>query len=56
MNYFGHGGMDKWADEDVLLNEDVQKLKRKPLSAHILFSCSVGRFDHPNEACLHHYF
>ncbi|NLL13029.1 MAG: hypothetical protein GX267_06480, partial [Fibrobacter sp.] len=53
VNYFGHGGMDKWADEDVLLNEDVQKIKnanRYPLISS--FSCSVGRFDHPNEACL----
>jgi len=53
VNYFGHGGIDKWSDEDILLNEDVQKIKnenRYPLISS--FSCSVGRFDHPNENCL----
>ncbi len=53
VNYFGHGGADKWADEDILLNEDVNKFinkNRYPLISS--FSCSVGRFDMPNLDCL----
>lgn len=53
VNYFGHGGADQWAQEKVLMNDDVNKFINKdryPLISS--FSCSVGRFDMPNADCL----
>ncbi len=53
VNYFGHGSHLQWAQEKVLLNENVINLKnenRYPLISS--FSCSVGRFDSPEEPCL----
>jgi hypothetical protein len=53
INYFGHGADILWADEHVLLMEDVSRLhnsKRYPVVSS--FSCSVGKFDLPGHQSL----
>ena len=49
VNYFGHGGRIVWADEHVLLPENVARMTNKwqyPLVSS--FSCNVGQFDMPD--------
>ncbi len=53
VNWFGHGANEQWADEFLFTKEDVVGLfnrKRYPLFS--TFSCSVGKFDLPNDECL----
>ncbi|HEX3020539.1 MAG TPA: C25 family cysteine peptidase, partial [Chitinispirillaceae bacterium] len=53
VNYFGHGSEAQWAQEKILLADNVKALKNEnhyPLISS--FSCSVGRFDIPNYECL----
>ncbi|MFP4013611.1 MAG: C25 family cysteine peptidase, partial [Chitinispirillaceae bacterium] len=53
VNWFGHGANHMWSDEYVFTKEDVLSLynrKRYPLIS--AFSCSVGKFDKPDDDCL----
>lgn len=53
VNWFGHGANYMWSDEYVFTKEDVLSLynrKRYPLITS--FSCSVGKFDKPDDDCL----
>ncbi|MFP4162335.1 MAG: type IX secretion system sortase PorU [Chitinispirillaceae bacterium] len=53
VNWFGHGIDYQWSDEHLFTKEDVVGLynrNRYPLVTS--FSCSVGKFDKPDEVCL----
>ncbi|MBD3322815.1 MAG: hypothetical protein GF350_17075, partial [Chitinivibrionales bacterium] len=53
VNYFGHGSDILWADEHILAIDNLDNLRNKdryPLVSS--FSCSVGRFDKPDNDCL----
>lgn len=53
VNWFGHGADVLWADEHILRTSTLGSLKNAghyPLVSS--FSCSVGRFDAPDESCL----
>jgi hypothetical protein len=53
VNFFGHGSNNVWADEHVLRNETIGRLRNGPRYPLVSsFSCSVGRFDIPGEECL----
>jgi hypothetical protein len=53
VNYFGHGSDNVWADEGVLKNESIgQFYNRRRYPLFTSFSCSVGRFDKPENECL----
>ena len=46
VNFFGHGSMDLWTDEHVLLNENIATMYNQGRYPVITsFSCSVGKFD-----------
>ena len=53
VNYFGHGSISLWADEQILNSDALSGLhnyKQYPLISS--FSCSVGRFDSPGQRSL----
>ena len=46
VNYIGHAGEVGWADERILMNEDIKALRNSPkLHLMITASCEFGRFD-----------
>jgi len=50
VNYFGHGSAEVWADEHVLLPENIGNMQNNgqyPLISS--FSCAVGKFDQPGK-------
>jgi hypothetical protein len=50
VNYFGHGSAEVWADEHILLPENIgnmQNERQYPLISS--FSCAVGKFDQPGQ-------
>jgi hypothetical protein len=50
VNYFGHGSAEVWADEHILLPENIgnmQNSRQYPLISS--FSCAVGKFDQPGK-------
>jgi hypothetical protein len=48
VNYFGHGSDNVWADEHILMPENLGNLDNDSMYPLInSFSCSVGRFDKP---------
>lgn len=48
VNYTGHGGVSKWADEGIFTNEIVDKLKNKDkLPLFVTATCDFGRHDDP---------
>ena len=54
-NWFGHGADGVMADEHIftLQNNDIQKLyNNKHYTVFTSFSCSVGKFDTPDEDCI----
>ena len=53
INYFGHGSENAWADEAILIREQLANFHNKgryPLVCS--FSCSVGHFDSPDATSL----
>ena len=53
VNWFGHGSANQLADEVLFSKSDITTLnnnKRYPIIS--LFSCSIGKFDNPNDDCL----
>jgi hypothetical protein len=50
VNYFGHGSAEVWADEHILLPENIGNMQNNgqyPLISS--FSCAVGKFDQPGK-------
>ena len=50
VNYFGHGSAEVWADEHILLAENIGNMQNNgqyPLISS--FSCAVGKFDQPGK-------
>ncbi|TDI38813.1 MAG: DUF11 domain-containing protein [Acidobacteria bacterium] len=47
VHYFGHGGLDRLADESLLLISDVEYLVNQNYPIVTLMTCSVGRFGIP---------
>ncbi len=48
MNYFGHGGVDGWANERILEVSQIKKWKNKDKSPlFITVTCEFSRFDNP---------
>ena len=50
VNYFGHGSAECWADEHLLVTENIGNMQNNgqyPLIAS--FSCAVGKFDQPGK-------
>jgi len=50
VNYFGHGSAEVWADEHILLPENIGNMQNNgqyPLISS--FSCAVGKFDQPGQ-------
>ncbi len=48
MNYFGHGADNVWADEHVLMYDNIANMTNNGMYPIVnSFSCSVGRFDKP---------
>ncbi len=48
VSYLGHGGLDRLADEGLLLTTDVPALGNQERAPVVTaFTCSVGRFDFP---------
>jgi hypothetical protein len=50
VNYFGHGSAECWADEHILLPENIGNMQNDgqyPLISS--FSCAVGKFDQPGK-------
>lgn len=46
VNYIGHAGEVGWADERILMNEDINAMRNLPkLHLMITASCEFGRFD-----------
>ena len=53
VNWFGHGSANQLADEVFFAKDNIPALynnKRYPIIP--LFSCSIGKFDNPNDDCL----
>jgi hypothetical protein len=48
INYTGHGGYNKWADEDIFNNEIVDNLKNSDkMPLFVTATCDFGRHDDP---------
>ena len=53
MNYFGHSGLDRLAQEGLLTTNDVNSLNNgEKLPITTAMSCVVGRFEIPGYNCL----
>ncbi len=47
VNYLGHGGLGRFADEGVVLSSDAESLVGPRLPVYAALTCSVGRFEVP---------
>ena len=47
VNYTGHGGVDGWAQEQILTLSDLLKLKNGRLPLFVTATCEFGRYDDP---------
>ena len=47
VNYLGHGGLDRLADEGLVLADDAETLVGPRLPVFATLTCSVGRFEVP---------
>jgi hypothetical protein len=48
INYIGHGGRDRLADEGILLSSDVSLMANmQNLPVMLAFTCTIGQFDVP---------
>ncbi|MBD3343490.1 MAG: hypothetical protein GF401_00335 [Chitinivibrionales bacterium] len=53
VNYFGHGSDILWADEHILATDNLDNFHNDRRYCLVTsFSCSVGRFDKPDNDCL----
>ncbi len=51
-NYVGHGGLDRFADEGLLVASDVASLSNQTTPVLASLTCSVGRFEIPGWSSL----
>ena len=50
VNYSGHGNIDVWADEWILVKEDVRNFtNRRKLPLFVTATCEFGKYDFPLE-------
>ena len=47
VNYTGHGGINGWAQEQILSLADLLSLKNKRLPLFVTATCEFGRYDDP---------
>lgn len=47
VNYSGHGGINGWAQEQILSLADLLSLKNKRLPLFVTATCEFGRYDDP---------
>ncbi|QQR90881.1 MAG: DUF4215 domain-containing protein [Myxococcales bacterium] len=52
VNYFGHGGMDRFDGVGLLLRDDVSTLSNSRLPIVTAMTCAVGRYESPNATSL----
>ena len=48
VNYTGHGGVNGWAQEQILTLPDLLNLKNKRLPLFVTATCEFGRYDDPS--------
>ncbi len=50
LNYSGHGNIDVWADEWILVKQDVRNFtNRRKLPLFVTATCEFGKYDYPLE-------